>query len=65
MTKLQLASKSHFGNDRSSPAEVFIGKGVLKMYRRTYKFIGEQPCRGVIIEIINLLKSQFGMGVLL
>ena len=48
MTKLQVASKSHFGNDRSSPTEVFIGKGVLKMYRRTYKFIGEHPCRGVI-----------------
>ena len=32
-------------NDRSSPPEVFLGKGVLKMYR---KFAGENPCRSVI-----------------
>ena len=32
-------------NDRSSPPEVFLGKGVLKIYR---KFAGENPCRSVI-----------------
>ena len=30
---------------RSSPPEVFLGKGVLKKYR---KFTGEHPCLGVI-----------------
>ena len=44
---------------RSSPTEVFLGKGVLKMCS---KFTGEHPCwscKGA------LLKSNFGMGVLL
>ena len=30
---------------RSSPSEVFLGKGVLKIYS---KFTGEHPCRSVI-----------------
>ena len=32
-------------NDRSSPPEVFLGKGVLKICS---KFTGEHPCRTVI-----------------
>ena len=44
-------------NDRSSHSEVFLEKSVLKICR---KFTGEHPCRSAI-----LLKSHFGMGVLL
>ena len=44
-------------NLRSSHTEVFLGKGVLKICS---KFTGEHPCRNV-----SLLKSHFGMGVLL
>ena len=48
---------------RSNPPEVFLRKGVLKICSR---FTGEQPCRSVIsIKFANLLKSHFGMGVLL
>ena len=43
--------------DRSSHPEMFLGKGVLKIYN---KFTGEDPCRSVIS-----IKSHFGMGVLL
>ena len=32
-------------NSRSSPSEVFLGKGVLKLCR---KFTGKHPCRSVI-----------------
>ena len=32
-------------NDRSSPSEVFLGKGILNIYS---KFIGEHLCRSVI-----------------
>ena len=49
-----------FHGSRSSPSEVFLEKGVLKMCS---KFTGEHPCRGGIS--IKLLKSHFGMGVLL
>ena len=49
---------------RSSPSEVFLGKGVLKI---SSKFTGEHPCCSAIS--INcegtLLKSYFGIGVLL
>ena len=57
---------------RSSPPEVFVGKGVLKICSN---FTGENPCRNVtlIIETFintfiiatNLLKLHFGMGILL
>ena len=52
---------------RSSPSEVFLEKGVLKICS---KFRGEHPCRSVIsIKLqsffASLLKSRFGMGVLL
>ena len=51
---------------RSSHPEVFFGKGVLKICS---KFIGEQQCRSAIsIKLLcfaTLLKSHFGMGVLL
>ena len=48
---------------RSNPPEVFLRKGVLKICSR---FTGEQPCRSVIsIKFANLLKSHFGIGVLL
>ena len=51
-------------NCRSSRPEVFLVKDVLKICR---KFTGEHPCRSVISErcFATLLKSQFGMGVLL
>ena len=49
---------------RSSPPEVFLRKGVLKICS---KFTGEHPCRIVIsIKFLSaLLKSYFGMSVLL
>ena len=48
---------------RSSHQEVFLGKGVLNICS---KFIGEHPCRSMIsIKLLSLLKSHFGMGVLL
>ena len=49
---------------RSSPPKVFLGKGVLKVYR---KFTGEQPCGSVISRkfLCNFLKSNFGMGDLM
>ena len=49
---------------RSSRPEVFLGKVVLKICS---KFTGEHPCRSAIsIKLLaTLLKSQFGMGVLL
>ena len=46
---------------RSSRPEVFLGKGVLKICN---KFTGEHPYRSVI-SIATVLKSHFGMGVLL
>ena len=57
-------TKLKFINFRSSSPEVFLGKGVLKLYR---KFTGEHPCRRVIqlTCFATLLKSYFGMGVLL
>ena len=63
--------------DRSSHPEVFLGKGVLKICS---KYTGEQPCQSAIsIKLLcnpcqsailiklfaTLLKSHFGMGVLL
>ena len=42
---------------RSSPPQVFLGRGVLKIYRR---FIGEHPSRNVIS--INL--SNTGLTVI-
>ena len=50
-------------NGRSSRPEVFLEKGVLKIY----KFVGEHPCRSSIsIELqAILLKPRFGMGLLL
>ena len=41
---LKLSTTAH-NIDRSSPLEVFLGKGVLKIYS---KFIGEHPCRSAI-----------------
>ena len=50
-------------NSRGSRPEVFLKKGVLKIFS---KFTGEQPCRSAIsIKLRTLLKSHFGMGVLL
>ena len=50
--------------DRSRHPEVFLGKGVLKICS---KFTGEHPCRSAISikSHTTLLKSHFGMGVLL
>ena len=51
-------------NCRSSPAEVFSGKGVLKI---CCNFTGEHPCRSAFLIQLQikatLLKSHFGMGV--
>ena len=55
---------------RSSPSEVFLGKGILKICS---KFIGEHPYRSAfsiklpcnLLCFATLLKSHFGMGVLL
>ena len=38
-------NREHISPPRSSPPEVFLGKGVLKIYS---KFTGEHPCRSVI-----------------
>ena len=48
-------------NDRSGPPEVFLGKGVLKIYR---KFAGENPCRSVISIKLqnNFIKITFKHG---
>ena len=50
------------GLNRSSPSELFLEKGVLKICN---KFTGEQLCCSVIsIKLLStLLKSYFGMGV--
>ena len=45
---------------RSSHSEMFLVEGVLKICS---KFAREHPCRSVIS--VKLLKSHFGMGVLL
>ena len=45
---------------RSSRPEVFLWRGVLKIWS---KFTGEHPCQSAICA--TLLKSHFGMGVLL
>ena len=49
---------------RSSHPEVFLGKGVLRICT---KFTGEHPCVSVISIKLQaiLLKSHFGIGVLL
>ena len=49
---------------KSSPSEVFLGKGVLKICN---KFTEERPCRSTIsIKLkATLLKLRFGMSVLL
>ena len=50
--------------DRSSPPEVFLGKGVLKICS---KFGREQPCRSMISIKLqsNFIEIHFGMAVLL
>ena len=56
LLELMLSNGSYFG---SSLPEVFLGKGVLKICR---KFTGEKP---MLSCFATLLKSNFGMGVLL
>ena len=51
-----LQARKPFSLEKGSPPEVFLGKGVLKIRN---KFTGEDPCQA------TLLKSFFGMGVLL
>ena len=47
-------------NCRSSPAEVFSGKGALKICCN----FTEHPCQSAfLIQLQTLLKSHFGMGV--
>ena len=53
-------STSRSYQSRSSHSAVFLRKGVLKVCS---KFTGEHPCQSVISA--TLLKSHFGMGVLL
>ena len=48
---------------RSSYPEVFLGKGLLKICSKS---TGEHLCRSATsIKLLTLLKSHFGMGVLL
>ena len=49
---------------RSNHQEVFLGKGILKIYN---KFIGEYSCQSAILIkfLATLFKSHFGIGVLL
>ena len=49
---------------RSSPPEVFLRKGVLRICSQ---FTGEHQCRSVISIscFATLLKSHFGMGIIL
>ena len=55
LTKASPKVKSNIENDdRSSPPEAFLEKGVLKLYS---KFTGEHPCRSVIS--IKLLFKPF------
>ena len=49
-------------NTGSSPPEVFLSKGILKIYS---KFTGEHPCQSVISIKLQNKKPHFGMGVLL
>ena len=49
------------GINGNSNSEVFLGKGVLKI---CYKFTDEHTCRCACC-LATLLKSHFGMGVLL
>ena len=51
----KIQNESEAVKTRSSRAEVFLGKGVLKICS---KFTREHPCR-------SAKKSHFGMGVLL
>ena len=63
LTKASPKVKSNIENDdRSSPPEVFLEKGVLKLYR---KFTGEHPCRSVIsIKLLfcNFIEITLGHG---
>ena len=52
-------------NTRSSPSEVFLGKGVLKTFR---KFTGEHPCQSVMsiklhrcspVNLLHILRANF------
>ena len=47
-------------NNRSSHPEVFLGKGVLKIWS---KFTGKHPCRSAICNFATLLKLHFGMSI--
>ena len=61
---IEWSKSKNKSNDRSSHLEVFLGKGVLKICN---KFTAEHHCHSVIsIKLLaTLLKSHFGMGVLL
>ena len=52
-------------NTRSSPSEVFLGKGVLKTFS---KFTGEHPCQSVMsiklhgcspVNLLHILRTTF------
>ena len=60
MFDLKIILESAF---RNSHPEVFLGKGVLKICST---LTGEHLCRSAIsISRVTLLKSHFGMGILL
>ena len=68
MTKIPFTLRHVLGsvivvsNWENSLPEVFLGKGILKTCS---KITGEHPYRSVIYCEATLLKSHFGMGVLL
>ena len=51
---------SPYGSTQRSLPEIFLGKGVLKIWS---KFTGEHPCGSVISIFAALLNLHFGMGV--
>ena len=57
ITPNNFSKSGKFSTDISSPLDVFLGKGVLKICN---KFTGEHTCRHA-----TLLESHFDMGVLL
>ena len=57
---VETSSKCRYiSNDRSSPQEVFLRKGVLKICS---KFAGEHPCRSVISINCNFIKIALWCG---
>ena len=62
--KKKSSTHNQVSRDGSSPSEVFLGKGVLKICS---KFTGEHPCRSAILISckVTSLNSHFSTNVLL